>query len=171
MTKITLEESQAERGAHHRLALMVGDWEGTTKVWFRPDELADESPCHGTIRLALGGRFVIHEYEGTLQGKPISGLYILGAHLDEARYQQAWIDTFHMGTGILFSLGDEGSTSGDFRVLGSYGDGEGHRWGWRTVVTIPGSDQLIITHYNIPPEIGEIKAVETVYHRRPRPQG
>ncbi|AKT43488.1 DUF1579 domain-containing protein [Chondromyces crocatus] len=166
MSKLTLEESQAERGAHHRLALMVGEWEGTTRVWFQPDEVADESPCRGTIRSALGGRFVVHEYEGAFQGKPLSGIAIHGAHLDEARYETAWVDSMHNGTAIMFSVGEAGSTSGDFRVLGSYGDGQGNRYGWRTEITVDGPDRLVITHFNVLPDGTEAKGMETDYRRR-----
>ncbi len=55
MANDKLVASQASGGAHHRLGLLVGKWEGTSRTWFEPGELADESPIRGTIRTVLDG--------------------------------------------------------------------------------------------------------------------
>ncbi len=166
MAKGTFEQSLSEGGIHHQLQKLLGEWEGVTRTWFEPDKLGDESPWRGRIRPALGGRFVVHEYEGSFQGKPLSGMALLGYHLDAERYEMAWIDTFHSGTAIMFSTG--ANTGRGYDVRGSYLAPEGPPWGWRTEVHSPEPDQLVITHYNIPPEgMGpEARAVETVYRRR-----
>lgn len=164
MTKRTFEESSKEGGQHHRLGQLAGEWEGTTKTWFEPDKLEDESPWRGTIRPTAGGRVVVYEYEGSFQGKPLSGVAILGYHLDPDRFEMAWADSFHTGTGIMFSKGaNEGR---GFGVLGSYEAPSGPPWGWRTEVQQPEADRLIITHYNITPDGQEAKAVETDYRRK-----
>ena len=62
MDRDPFEESSSPGGAHHRLNLLAGDWEGTTRTWFEPGVLADESPMAGRIRPLLGGRFIRHEY-------------------------------------------------------------------------------------------------------------
>ncbi len=68
MTKETFETSKVS-AAHHQLNQLTGIWEGMTKTYFEPNVLADESPMHGTIKQVLGGRFIIHEYSGSLSGK------------------------------------------------------------------------------------------------------
>jgi hypothetical protein len=77
--------------------------------------LADKSPTQATFCLLLVGRFhfgfsasLLHEYEGTIQGKPLQGVAIYRLHQREQECQMGWIDSFHMDNEIMFSTGDSG---------------------------------------------------------------
>jgi hypothetical protein len=156
------EQSKAS-GAHFQLSRMVGEWKGTTKTWFDPAKLEDESPIHGTI---LDGRFILHEYNSSFGEKPITGMAIYGYNLDLQQFQCAWIDSFHNGSAIMFSKGDKGDDK--MNVLGSYAyvtpEMEQH-WGWRTHIEMNNDSEIIITAFNISPEGDESKATETVYRK------
>ncbi|MCF0061454.1 DUF1579 domain-containing protein [Dyadobacter chenwenxiniae] len=157
-------EISLESGVHQQLQSLIGNWKGTTKTWFEPGVLADESPMEGTIRSILGGRFVLHEYKGSLTDQSFEGIAIYGYDVPNNNFQSAWIDSIHMGTRIMLSSG--APTASGFSVLGSYGGPDiPAPWGWRTTVVLPDNDNLIITAYNISPEGQEDKATETVYKR------
>jgi hypothetical protein len=160
-----LEESKAS-GAHLQLSRMVGEWNGTSRVWFDPAKLEDESPISGTMRLLLDGRFVLHEYKTTFRDQPITGMAIYGYNIDLQKFQCAWIDSFHSGSAIMFSEGNKGDQS--INILGSYAyiapDIEQY-WGWRTTVEMVNDAELVITAFNISPEGEESRATEIVYKK------
>ena len=156
-------ETSIKEGAHKQLLGLTGQWEGTTQTWFEPDVLADESPMTGKITSILDGRFILYEYKGSLQNKPFEGVAIYGFELGEGKFKSAWIDSFHMGTGMMISEGVK--TEKNISVLGSYGGpGMEKPWGWRTEFEWR-NDELIIRAFNITPEGEEAKATETVYKR------
>lgn len=149
-------------GPHHKLSLLVGRWQGTIKTWFEPQKPTDESTITGTMRPVLDGRFIVHEYETAFGGKPVSGMAIYGYHIDRQRYESVWIDSFGMGTGIMFSESDR--NPGRLALLGSYGQGIS-RYGWRTEIVLDDPDHLTLTSYNIAPRGLLSKANEVQYVR------
>lgn len=165
MVKKAFELSLIE-GRHNELAKLAGEWEGTTRVWFEPDVPTDEAPIRGTIRSALGGRCLVHEYVTLFMGEEEQGIALYSWHIDRQCFECAWIDSTHTGTQIMYSEGTEGQDR--FSVLGSYGGHNGDLpWGWRTEIDLIAADQLSIIAFNITPQGEEAKALEILYRRKP----
>lgn len=156
-------QDSLSNGAHKLLSSFCGSFEGTARTWFDGPDPVDTSTVKGTVRSTLGGRFIIHEYEGTFQGKPLTGMAIIGKYLGQDKWQIAWIDSFHNGTRIMLSEGRSPSEKPD--VYGNYPADVGADWGWRTMIEAPSGDQLLVTHFNITPDGQEVKAVEFDYRR------
>ncbi len=163
MSKSKFEISK-ESGPHLRLATLAGSWQGNTSTWFEKDILADEAPMSAKISMLMDGRFINYEYSSTLNGKPYEGIMTWAYDLGNEKCQCSWVDSFHMGTAIMHSEGQE--TRNGFSVTGTYGwIGIGEPWSWRTELEIINPDQFIIRAFNISPAGDEAKATETIYHR------
>lgn len=164
MSKSKFDTSK-ESGPHWKLHTLIGNWDGNTRTWFEKDVLADESPMEAKITAVLGDRFIRYEYKGSVQGKPFEGIMIWGFDLDNNKCQCSWVDSFHMGTGIMLSEGEENKKG--FWVLGSYGSLDyPEHWGWRTELEIMNSEQFLIRAFNISPDGVEAKATESIYYRK-----
>jgi hypothetical protein len=143
------------------LTAMVGEWEGTYRLWLEPGVLRSESPSRATIVPMLHGRYVAQDYEWADQGALQQGTMLLGSDGDGA-WHLAWVDTYHTGSSIMPSRGEAGGAA---EVTGTF-EGGGEQWGWRTTWTMSDPDHLVVTAWIITPQGEEGKATEATYERR-----
>jgi hypothetical protein len=114
----------------------------------------------------LDGRFLEWVYRGSMQGKPIEGRLLLGWYPMRKRWEAVWMDSFHMGRGMLLCHGASGETA--MSVLGHYSDGQGGPdWGWRTSLETSSPDAFTLRAWNIEPSGAEAPATEAVLRRIP----
>jgi Protein of unknown function (DUF1579) len=161
---MTFEQSKLSGSPHHFLAQLVGGWAGLTLTWLEQGAAPHESPTQGSIQLILEGRFALYLYQSSIDGEPVHGLFTFGFNTTLNQYEASWLDSFHNNTANMFCIGNQKENG--FFVLGSYPDPVGGPdWGWRTELELIDPDHLAITAYNINPEGGETKAVETQLRR------
>ncbi len=72
------------------LKTLIGKWEGTSRTWFQPGKLADESEITGEFVDVLDGRFVRHTYESTIQGKPRHGEELIAFNSITPRFRDGF---------------------------------------------------------------------------------
>ena len=144
---------------------MIGEWQGTYRVWLEPPAVHTECKSVLDIEPLLGGRFVSADYDWSAgagepegdEGDPQSGSFMLG--ISGEQWQMAWVDSWHNGNAIMFCTGGP-----EPKVTGSYG-GDEEPWHWRTEFELPDADHLVITAYNISPDGHEEIATQGDYYR------
>jgi hypothetical protein len=141
---------------HKRLGRLVGTWRGTARTIMGPGATPIEASWEGRIAPILGGRLVRFAYRSSVEEKPIVGEMLIAFESGEKLWRISWVDSFHMGTGILVSTGE----GADIDVRGKYFAAPGHpHWGWRTVIDDSQAD-LVIRMYNVTPDGEEFLGVE-----------
>lgn len=144
---------------------LAGNWSGYTRTWFEPGLLGDESKIRASFRSALDDEFLIYKYRSNLSGKPYEGMMVIGYNAIKEQFENSWIDSFHMGSAMMFSTGTP--MENGFSVLGRYPDPDGGPdWSWRTEFNIVEEGRLIISMINISPQGQEALAVESRLRKR-----
>ncbi|MDQ2678917.1 MAG: DUF1579 domain-containing protein [Actinomycetota bacterium] len=149
------------------LLQLVGGWSGTDRLWFEPNQLANEGDLAAVIRPTLGGRALIDEYRWTFGDDVHHGSMLIVP--TDAGHEIALVDTFHTG-GSIMRLTPPPDPDPDAVVdaLGSY-DADGQTWGWRVVVHQSDHDRVELTSWNISPDGEAARAVLTQLAREVDP--
>ncbi|HVH38703.1 MAG TPA: DUF1579 family protein [Gemmatimonadaceae bacterium] len=148
------------------LAGVAGEWTGTYRLWFSPDDPAIESESTAEVGLVAMGKFLTMRYGWTFDGKVQEGFFLIGVDDAAGELNAQWVDSFHNSNRIMPCRGAVPAADGEVSVLGSYSAPPGPDWGWRTVLEHGAGDTLRMLAFNITPEREEQRAVEVVYRRR-----
>lgn len=127
-------------------------WAGRGELWLDAEgNQAELCDC----RLELGPEGL--EYHWSYEGKPHTGKLVLRAGGAD------FTDTFHAPTTMSFVARPEAWALLD--LLGTYSGGEGPDWGWRILLSLRPSGELVLQMTNIAPWGEEGRAVRMTCER------
>lgn len=141
-----------------------GKWKGTKKLWLAPGKSSSESEITACVSDSALGRCAVIDYIWTLKGERQQGHLVLNTDYGKGAVQAAWVDSFHMATGIMILKG-EFTRPDTIDLTGSYPAPPGPDWGWRMVISAPDDHALNLINYNISPEGEEYLAIEVALKR------
>ena len=122
----------------------AGAYAGTNWLWFQDPNVPEES----ATELEVAGDRIA--YTWSYRGAPQNGVMEFAFDGDAAT--MTWTDTWHAKEPIVCP----GARTDDrIEVTGTYGPG----WSWRTEVTLPSDDELLVEMFNISPDGEEQIAV------------
>jgi hypothetical protein len=147
------------------LAGVSGDWAGTYKLWFDPNDPPITCDTTATVDKVAEGRFLTVRYQWEFDGKPQEGFLLVGID-PKVGLNVQWVDSFHNSNRIMPLSGPVPAEDAEVSVLGSYAAPPGPDWHWRTMLEHSSNDELRMVMYNIQPGEAEQLAVEAVYRRR-----
>jgi hypothetical protein len=94
----------ATPGAQHKqLASSVGTYAAMVKSWSEPGGKPVEEAGTATRTMALDGRVLVEQYQGTMMGQPFMGHGMSGYDNVTGQYWSTWND--NMSTGLMVSHG------------------------------------------------------------------
>ncbi len=88
---------------HKKLASMAGKYSVSMKSWQEPGAPPMEEKGTATRTMALGGRVLVEQFEGTMMGSPFNGHGMTGYDNAVGQYWSTWNDS--MSTGLMVSTG------------------------------------------------------------------
>ena len=155
-------------GAEHKvLDVLVGDWQGSVKMWMDPNAAPMESK--GTIHRewVLDNHFVHEEVKGDAMqpgGAPFHAMGIIGYNTIDKRYECGWVE--NMATWITVTDGTYDAAKKTFTFSGEGPNGmTGLRQQQRMVLDCSNSDRQVITGWTLASDGAEVKSFEGTFER------
>jgi len=93
---------------HKRLAKNAGEWDIKMSVRMAPDAPWQTSEGSSTIKMTMGGRYMVEQTKFNMMGMETQGLLCLGYDNTTKTYQSVWMDSW--GTRMMYA---EGKPAGD----------------------------------------------------------
>ena len=114
-------EEAAKTGPQHAmLAESVGDWTASVSLWLDPAAEPEVSTSKVTRKLELDGRVVAEAWQGSMMGRPFSGISRTGYDNVTDKYWSTWTD--NMSTSLMVMHGDYDADTKTFTFYGDYVD-------------------------------------------------
>lgn len=145
---------------HAHLAEAVGRYDMSIKSWMEPG--AEPMVSEGTAvrSLALGGRVLVEEVDGSVMGQPFQGIGRTGYDNVTERYWSTWTDNMSTGLTVMYgSFNDDGTASFEGEVADPMTGGMSTM---KIKMRMEG-DKEISDFFMVGPDGNDIKTMEITY--------
>jgi hypothetical protein len=88
---------------HQAMAATVGSYDAKVKSWHEAGQPPMESTATATRTMALDGRVLVEDFQGSMMGTPFTGHGMQGYDNVSGKYWSTWNDS--MSTGVMMSEG------------------------------------------------------------------
>jgi hypothetical protein len=150
---------------HEALKTLTGDWQCTCKMNAMPGvagrETASETTATEKSELVCNGLWVKSTVDGTYQGKPFQGVWLVGYDPTAKGYKSIWISSLDEAPSVDDATFDEKTRTWTFIGANKHGK-------TRSVYTMKDADNAVETCYLVPPGG---KETETMVITRTRSKG
>ena len=107
------QEAMTPAEHHKHLGFLVGSWNVESKVWMNgPDAPPEITKGSSTMKPILGGRFIQQDMKGSMMGKPMNGVGMMGYDNFKQAYVGFWVDNTSTA---IFTM--EGTANADYTVF------------------------------------------------------
>jgi hypothetical protein len=151
---------------HKLLEQFEGKWDAKMTGWFGPDMVTGGGTMTNT--LVLDGRFLRHEFRGTMAGQRFEGLGYWGYDRAKKEWHGSWMDTW--STGMMAShSGTYDPRARAWTSMGTYFNPQTmQEEKQKEVVTLLDSETHKMEMFMIDPDGTEHKSLEILYTRAGR---
>jgi hypothetical protein len=98
-----MQKSATPGPQHAELQRLAGTWTVQAKSWMKPGLPPEEWTATAECKPALGGRYLVEDFSGTMSMGPYHGHGMLGFNNTTKEWEQVWLDD--MSTGMMVSHG------------------------------------------------------------------
>ncbi len=147
---------------HKQLAKRAGEY--TTRTHFTaPGAPAQDFDGTAKITPVLEGRFLLEEYAGTLLGKPVQGMRLLGYNNHSKKYEGIW--TYTRSTGIMRLVGIGDADGKTIKLTATY-DGPSGKQTLHVAIRGVDDDHFIVELISKKPDGSTGSSLVTTYTRK-----
>ncbi|MBK7121929.1 MAG: DUF1579 domain-containing protein [Chitinophagaceae bacterium] len=159
------EDFKTPGDMHKWMAKTNGSWEGEVTQWMDPNAPPAKSKATITQSSALGGRYVISKYSGSMMGMPMEGISTLGYDNAKKLFVNTWVD--NLGTGIVQMSGTYDEATKTLNLKGFQTDPmTGKESDIREELTTIDNDSYTMIMYGAGMDGKEMKFMEGLFKRK-----
>ena len=142
-----------------------GTWEGEVTQWMDPKAPPTKSKATNVQTSALGGRFVVSKYTGTMMGQPFEGMSNMGYDNAKKMFVSTRMDNIR--TGIVNMNGTYDEVTKTLNLKGYQTDpSNGKDSDIREEMTMIDNDSYSMTMYGTGMDGKEMKFMEGIFKRK-----